>query len=482
MDIDLNKQWPELTKYIYNLNPDGSQTKIADIYRMANANKQLLRAHMCMGDLVRVEEVIENNINDKFKISLNMLKKILPDVSVEEIISNKTKDGARVSKLITKRAEDVGPYFFQQLSIMEYTTKEELPKCPTASSFIETKDGLRTVNHDKLVSTVVQNFYSELAAVKNTVVGFSTDMFDFMNAGSSSAFTSCFSVDHFNSAGPLTIAMNKYTGVFYVKNNSAIIGRAWVLFESNFKQFAVMKPYGFLDRTVLCKLENWLCAVLNNTEDWTYGNVNDDNVCFINVPNGWYIDPIRRIYSCKDTYEKNIVIHDAVNSPCIFCGKVHPGSTLWCDDCREKYLTKCTRCGHEMYVEEKKTFNFCNDCLSKVVKCPKCGTETEKGQPCPKCSWDHTCAVCGKKSEFPLQWVSGVPVCSDCQKSLNKGVCDICGEHAATYPYDNMALCFTCFGVIEAVKHRGNFADAVYRANKNPNTSAILQYIREHVI
>lgn len=466
MSIDLNKQWPSLLSYYTGFPADGAGTYVENIYKLSRQNKEKLAAKLGLPDSMTVEEEVTVDMQNRFMFSYSLVCLVMPEdkrPTFEEFIKNRTSDNAKLSKRVLAYAKTKPDILSKVLvsglyssSFMNKLTKE-LPKVPEARSFVQTsstEDALVSSKDFDYYSAIIQNIYSEIASVKLATYGFSTDMFTMLSAGSSSSFSSCFTIGRFNSKGPLNIALCPLTGVIYSKQGKNITGRAWVVFDKDYNKFIVMKPYGFIDNTIIQKVCSWLCVLLDGNVDWSYtnGDSTDIYVSLDYKPEGWYIDPIRWFFfSSESDKVRNVDVCGCVEAPCLLCGKNHASSTILCRECEDTRLTNCKKCGRVMFrTSDNKLYPLCSNCVEKVTTCPVCGSVMHEGQTCPKCAWNNMCALCGTKSDKTLQWIEGVPVCDHCVSTLHKTTCECCGVHGLMYPHRGHALCSNCYQQLSA--------------------------------
>lgn len=489
MSIDLNKQWPAVVREYVGVNTDGSNTSIAKIIDIAKTNKALLASKLGLSGTDTVEQTVSVNLQEKFKHSVNIIRSVFPkeiQPSTEEILSNKDKTGAKISRLAlshaAKNSAEIMKLMFKMSMSGAYSenVKTELPKLPKITSYLEgMKDVHPVLKEQEFFAAIVQNFYSEIAAVQNATYGFSIDPFHILAAGSSSSFSSCFTVGRFNSKGPLNIALSPYSGVIYNKMGNEITGRAWVIFDKNFKKFCIMKSYGFINHETIHQVGSWICIMLDSKDQWSFVKGSDDDV-YLTLdyqPDGWYVDPIGFFYYANSSDKiRHIAITGCIDAPCIICGKSHYSSTLVCSDCLEKAFTTCRKCGKSMLVDKSlKTYPLCDNCIKKVTTCPVCGTLVPDGKECPKCAWDHTCGLCGKKHEQKLTWYEGIPVCKDCINAMHKRTCECCGDTGMMYPFKGHAVCSNCY------KQLTFYSDGVvYSRGTYVNKDNIFNFVRNH--
>ena len=461
MSIDLNKQWPSLLSYYVGIPADGTSTYIENIYKLSKQNKAKLAAKLGLPDTLTVEEEVLVDLSERFAFSYKIACAVMPEdkkPTFDEFITNRTANQMKLSKRILSYAKtNSGVTTKILLSGLHSTTfrmklSKELPKVPNAGAFVKNadlaEDALSIQDYD-YYAAIIQNIYSEIASIKKATYGFSMDMFTMLSAGSSNSFSSCFTVGRFNSKGPLDIALSPLTGVIYNRQGNNVTGRAWVVFDKDFNKFVVMKSYGFIDDDIIKKVCSWLCALLDDKADWSYINGNNEDV-YLSLdykPAGWYLDPIRMFFfSSTSDKTRNIDVHGCVEAPCLLCGKHHTRSTLLCSECEETKLTTCKRCNKLMLkTDRNKMYPLCDNCIEKVTFCPVCGAQMKEGKTCPKCAWNNMCAVCGTKSDKPLKWIEGIPVCDSCISLLHKTTCECCGSHGLMYPYRGHALCNTCY-------------------------------------
>lgn len=461
MSIDLSKQWPSLLSYYVGFPADGAGTYIENIYKLSKQNKANLAAKLGLPDTLTVEEEVTVDLNERFAFSYQLVCMVMPkdkQPTFDEFITNRTSNQMKLSKRILSYAKTnsnvTAKILLSGLYSSSFRSKlnKELPKVPDARSFVSNSDCAEAVvitQDYEYYSAIIQNIYSEIASIKKATYGFSMDMFTMLSAGSSSSFSSCFTVGRFNSKGPLDIALCPLTGVIYNRQGKNIIGRAWVVFDIDFNKFIVMKSYGFIDDAIIKKVCGWLCALLDDKADWSYTNGNSEDV-YLSLdyrPEGWYIDPVRMFFfSSTSDKIRNIDVRGCVEAPCLLCGKYHTKSTIICSDCEETKLTNCKRCGKQMLkTDSNKLYPLCNNCVEKVTFCPVCGSMMREGKACPKCAWNNMCAICGTKSDKKLQWIEDIPVCEHCISILHKTTCECCGSHGLMYPYRGHALCSNCY-------------------------------------
>lgn len=488
MSIDLNKQWPSLLSYYVGIPADGTGTYIENIYKLSKQNKAKLAAKLGLPDTLTVEEEVLVDLSERFAFSYKIACAVMPEdkkPTFDEFITNRTANQMKLSKRILSYAKtNSGVTTKILLSGLHSTTfrmklSKELPKVPNAGAFVKNTDlaeDALSINDYDYYAAIIQNIYSEIASIKKATYGFSMDMFTMLSAGSSNSFSSCFTVGRFNSKGPLDIALSPLTGVIYNRQGNNVTGRAWVVFDKDFNKFVVMKSYGFIDDDVIKKVCSWLCALLDDKADWSYINGNNEDV-YLSLdykPAGWYLDPIRMFFfSSTSDKTRNIDVRGCAEAPCLLCGKHHTRSTLLCGECEETRLTTCKRCNKLMLkTGRNKMYPLCDNCIEKVTFCPVCGAQMKEGKTCPKCSWNNMCAICGTKSDKPLQWIEGVPVCDNCISLLHKKTCECCGSHGLMYPYRGHALCNNCYQQLSSLP-----SSSISEAQVHINPDALKRFV-----
>lgn len=456
--MNLKEDFPMLATHIANIPNDGKGTALALLPRISATSKILLNTRLQFNGTM--EEVLSADPASKFKETFGLLKYLLPEDAYsvatadgyDGFLHNTDKrSGARLSKLMSKTIQSGNLVKLYDVALAGGINvdgiRSELSKlpspraCETYSSWLE---------------KVVQNFFSELALITSQVYGISTNVWSFLNAATSVHYSSCFSLNGCNSRGPLHIALNPYTAVIYCRAKTGITGRAWVLFDKSFEKFAIMRSYGFISSDIITKLCTWICHQLNPKVKWYYStdtySSSGGNVLVGGQLLGWYIDPVKCIYSTERNASTSIILDNPVSAPCILCGRDHRTSDAICPACMSEHVVRCTRCGKRMFVQEKNGSGvyLCEECITKKITCPTCGTLMLEGGQCPKCSWEHVCSICGTPhtDKTKLMWVNNYPICKTCADILLKGTCDSCGHTGLTYPYKQFSLCKTCFDII----------------------------------
>lgn len=484
MSIDLQQQCPGIFNKILGINKDGSNTAIPELYAESKENKKDLATKLGLLDEYKVECLESTFDISKYPKCLELVGLLVKeDITPSDVCKNKTPSGAKISRIVCKCEPKDIPSALRLMSALG-SALEELNIDYSADDFIGSVDSLK-----KVVSEFAAKFWEVIAAESEIISGFSLDFLDILNAANSTSFTSCFSAEGSNSAGPLQVARYPLSGVIYVRqSNNNITGRCWVVFNKDCSAFSVLRRYGNLTSGMMHTLSKWICSKLDPAGNW----VRNSSRWRLSVgPNlyGWYEDPIEGMYinlnsKRKITPNPTITMPDRVK--CLSCGSelAFGTSGMLCATCRkatpprvrvvpasgrtlEGYFVECGSC-EQWYITDKPVLR-CPKCMTGQVLCKRCGkkfarsdiqfnilasseirsslmsTNRERDRYtdlCPECQKEYPCATCGAPVGD-----SGYPVCGSCLELFSKGVCEMCGETEQTYPASGHALCSGCLNI-----------------------------------
>ena len=386
------------------------------------------------------------------------------------IINNRLNSGMKVSKYMSKLTgtETLGkliPFATRADDTFWNKLYDVMPKLP--EGLYQNWFGLFNS-----FDVLIQNFYSEIANNNNVTLGISTDLFDFLEVCNSPNFTSCYALYKMNESAPFNYAVSRNTAVIYVKNKQSVIGRSWVIFPNDLNQFYVMKPYGFLSKSLIRQAAEHLCTTLGGEWGYYFTDQNQDrwdyNPELMPQFQGVYQDPYFAIYSTTEngdtlTIRSNYSLSKAT---CIVCGSQTYDGKIMCPTCYRKHIKRCLSCGLNYYSMDDNS-TFCSECVRGKKTCPVCGMVfDEEWEECPACHWKSHCSLCGHTSNVPLYKIGNLYVCRDCREALLQGECDVCGSKTLTYPAAGWALCESCYG------------EAVTKSSRYKATTALSKALR----
>lgn len=482
-ELDLKVQCPELLQQVSGFPNDGKGTALPDILEEIDCNQSALRKALGFADgETTLEQSIKTDLEKQFSLSSNIIFSLLDEQAHEVIMSdmsmlwsNRLPSGTKISKAIARRVADgsyiesLGKYLLTVHSDTFLSKlKEELPKYNIDSSMSLMKDPM----------VFVQNFFSEIAAAQNKIIGFTIDTLMFLRGCNSPNYSSCYKIDReYNSMSALSLGLSGMAGMIYIRDNSSILGRCWVTFDPKFSSFCVLKTYGFLTESAIATVCQWLCTLLNKDTTWYSSNsvVEEDawgdieyrlhldptmDTC------GVYGDPVVKIYTSGISNNK-VTVNTTINlvTPrCIICGKRDNNSRIFCGSCRTNVLAKCQVCDRLMFKDTQHSVQICSSCLSKKEICPICGAIKNKGEECKCEGKKSSCAFCGNEATIK---VNNIAICADCAQAMMKDTCDLCGSHGVMYPLGKKALCFNCFSHAVQYEFRTEGNEALDTARRN---------------
>lgn len=451
--LDLKTQCPELLHRLPGFPNDGTGTALEDILKSIRNNQKPLRAKLGFDEgQDTLDQPIETDLNKTFRIIPPLISALLPPEEREtaDIFENKLKSGMKVTRAIQRRV-GAGEHLVDLMAHMtKYkiygykAIKSELPKFPDQDGFAILKDPM----------TLVQNFYSEIAALKGKSIGITLDPLMFIRGTNAHAYSSCYNIGNINSAAPITLGLSGSVAMIYSRDAASILGRCWVIINPDYKSFFVMKSYGFLNKETIEAACGWLCTLLNPTATWYVNNRIDMSLCVSMTEQGIYGDPIQKFYSCdlKDGVANYSPYMVTTTSRCIICGKSHGNSHIICPDCERMYIVRCARCGSPMFRDSKHTVHLCSKCIGSKVVCPDCGSVHDADKTCSCKVSVNECTFCGKPSIVSYH---GISMCADCASIIHTAdTCEACGNKGVMYPYNGHAVCQTCFTYLSREDYR----------------------------
>lgn len=311
--------------------------------------------------------------------------------SDEEILSNRKADGAKVSRFVLakykadsliKREID-NRITWQDLCL-------ELPLLPLNK------------RHD--FETVVQNFYSELAKVKDSKVDMllSVNPYDIANASNGGRFSSCNALGGMHENAPICAAASPAMAIIKLENSATkeLLGRCYVSVSLDFKSFVVQPTYGYMKEDFVRDAEKWMCAYINSKlgdEDaqwFRHANLDTIHPQYVSDCKlaNFYVDNSASVYHRKD-YGALPAIRLG-DCHCLVCGELC--LSVVCDKCKKTKFGKCRFCSKPT---EGGT-DLCDYHKEHLRVCPDCNEEFSSDDPkqvrCNDCLWIHTrCVVCG---------------------------------------------------------------------------------------
>ena len=446
--LDLKTQCPELLQQLPGFPSDGTGTALGSILKVIHANQSTLRKKLGMSDdQTTLDQPVECNLESSFPVTKNLITSLLADEDKDtaDVFNNRLSSGMKITRAITRRVA-AGEHlrgFITALGDINVGSSEdlkrELPKMPATSGLDLLKDPM----------TFVQNFYSEVAAVKGKSIGFTIDPLMFIRGCNSPNYSSCYTIrKEYNSAAPITLGLSGYAAMIYSRDSNTILGRCWVIFAPDFKSFNVLKEYGFLSSEVIDTVCGWISTLLAPDKTWFKITRPSLELNVSHLEQGVYCDPIRRVYS-YDQRPDGVVCSNYLNittSKCIICGNLHGSSRIICDTCHSRYITRCNKCGSIMIRDSKHTFQLCPSCLKTKVICPDCGVIHDADKECSCKKNNLQCSFCKDKS---IMSYSGVHMCASCAEIIHtKTSCEVCGAEGLMYPYNKHSLCQTCFSYV----------------------------------
>lgn len=455
--LDLKTQCPELLHQLPGFPVDGTGTALEDILKAIAANQTALRKKLGMTDgQTTLEQSVETDLEKSFSKTQHLIAALLSDEDKNnaDIFNNRLASGMKITRAIMRRVAsgDHLKSFLNALSssgvMSSVELARELPKMPVTSGLDLIKDPM----------TFVQNFYSEVAAIKGKSVGFTLDPLMFIRGCNSANYSSCYTIrKEYNSAAPITLGLSGSVAMIYSRDANTILGRCWVVFAPDYKSFCVLKEYGFLPKEVIDTVCGWISTLLNPDKVWYVNDRPCTELFLSRTEQGVYNDPIKRVYSCDAGEYINYVPYlNVTTSRCIICGKFHGEPQILCPSCRSTYTTRCDKCGSFMWRDTEHMIQLCTTCLKSKVFCPDCGNIHDADKECVCKRTDIVCSFCGDKSIVSYQ---GVHMCAECAEIIhNKTTCEVCGAEGLMYPYNKHCLCQTCF-TYATMRHKSIPAD-----------------------
>ena len=444
--LNLKTQCPELLRELPGFPVEGTGNALEDICKAIHANQKTLRGKLGMtDDQTTLEQSVETDLSKSFSITRELVSSLLSEEDKKDmdIFDNRLKSGMKVTRAIMRRVAS-GEHFKDFLNTMyqlgvvsSNDLSNELPKLPKASGLDILKDPM----------TLVQNFYSEVAAIRGKSIGFTLDPLMFIRGANSANFSSCYTIrKEFNSAAPITLGLSGSVAMIYSRDANTILGRCWVIFAPDYKSFIVLREYGFLPKEVIDTVCGWISTLLKPDVTWFRTDRCSRDLMVSHTEQGIYGDPIKRAYS-YDKNDGNLVnyVPYIINtlSRCIICGKIHGESRIICSSCRSRYLATCEKCGSLMFRDNEHTVQLCAKCLGSKVICPDCGSVHDSDKECICKKKTTTCSFCGDTAIISYH---GISMCATCAEIIHtKTTCEACGAEGMMYPYNKHCLCQTCF-------------------------------------
>lgn len=506
--LTLQQLMPEFTKSYRGIHPFGQNTYLLPMAVQSREAKAKLAAALGLDDSYRSECLPESNLPARFECSIKLITEILPKAVLEDItaadggnlLENRMKDGRKISRILTALFADQPDLRAKLVYLALKDSKKllnELPKLKPVSNVEQL---------DSYPDQFVQNFYSEVAASRSQVYGFSLNFFDILRAAHTENISSCFSRTGCNSRGPFHLAMSPMAGVVYSKKNGDITGRAWAFFHPELHTFLVMKPYGFMDESLITGICNWLAASLDAGNTWGYqtdlrgvdsyanftywygttgstGSMTHGGAWVDGTAAALYWNPAKG--GAKELSKFMFV--GSNGTPCPICGKNHVGSSLMCATCRNS-VNSCPRCA-KATIPNGMDGGVCLECASErktLVKdsrsCDVCGGILQPNGLCLACFYKQRCSHCG--ATRPVTKVGSLRLCDQCINALTHGRCEVCEVVGPTYPHLGNALCFSCFSAAINAKSATTLSSSIgYSENTLGEWGRKLaEYLRENGI
>lgn len=338
---------------------------------------------------------IPDNNKEKLTVLLEEMKEILKSCD-KYCLENTTPSGKKFSRWIISLSrlcntnfvtEDTTAYDYP---IIFYNKAwKELPVMPQQNTNFE---------------VFIQNFYSELAKIKNATYNMylSFHPMDILNV-STGRIRSCNSPDGMYAVAPTTVLNSELTGVLVMINNitKERIGRCYISFSSDLKGFLCQPTYGNLSSAQVVQAAKLIMSYINyalkDDKKWfSVQNTEDINRSALELSKGFIstfsIDISSHVFVRSDA---QITPHiELGNSVCLVCGS--PGEELVCRKCINKLqLNKCPTCNR--YKHQSKS--MCEVCSKNAKPCKVCGKLTaNKNSICQICIHTmsrQTCLICG---------------------------------------------------------------------------------------
>lgn len=429
-DFDPERVKDEYPKFFSHHNPheDWKPTKVRSfVDRVATTKATLMKALGTDEQGRRVFDAVRPNFQTQFPSTLMSLRAVvlryMEEKAAQEVVkalndnealaTNRMNNGAKISRTILKIKDKT--HKTKCFSLWN-AIRRELPNMPN------------TKVATKRLELVVQNLFSEIAGETKRLT-LSVNPFDILNASNTDNFTSCFRLGGEFGSAPLVMCEHPRVAIGYISTSGEAkkaAGRFWVIFNDNFSEVVVMKPYGTVGRDVLAHLQGALPNLLNT------------NLGYCDVPD-WKV-ALRWVFT-GGVLNHNLVAREA--------GAQH---YIYLDyNCSALLFNKTaggTKVGFIPKFKKPKCF-LCGKTLSRTgsVLCPSCSSEIKKPakkqtEPEPRPAW--WCPVCLKKQEgdAPHTKILGAMVCTTCaEQLLEEKPCAVCGSPETVALYRGQHLC-----------------------------------------
>jgi len=328
----------------------------------------------------------------------------------EDVVKNELPGGAKLSRVVLRAWAKVTDLFTQQRANAMYRDArlyiwKELPK-------------LRTL--DLNVPVFVQNLFSELAAMKCTLV-LSTNMYDILTSGHVANSGSCYRVDGRYNGAPTAMFMAPNAAVLYAYNGAGVpTGRSWVFFNDNFTEVIIQKPYGFLSKVHHNALREYISKTIGRADSkWETAPYLTHNILPSSMAtriacenSAVYVDDQGATLLFDSTYggTKMGFVLKLAEGRCLYCGK--PSDRLIHRECKRAAREAST----SSTVEEAAV-------ASKYPRPVPYGTSRRNGLP----ATGRRCGECGNIcGEGSLCSSTGTPYCANCVSEYMY-ICADCG-------------------------------------------------------
>ncbi len=209
----------------------------------------------------------------------------------------------------------------------------------------------------------------------------------------------------------------------------------------------------------------------------SFSNVNETAIPeaeindFVSLVESFCVPPCDKCGDQDGTYEKGgyNLCYDCNQKydECGNCGRFAQLTDGKCEECLAAVAMSCMCCQtteNVSSVYESRTWTtyyFCDECNSKMIRCPFCFAYYDKNEKC-KCDGGvayRTCQTCGEVKA--VREVNGEDICDDCAGGFDEYpyeiVCDMCHEAEATRGYSGHNLCEDCFSDCDLCIGCGNF-------------------------
>lgn len=327
------------------------------------------------------------------------------------------------------------------------------------------------------VALIIQNFYSEVARMKDSKLRMelSFNPYDILNA-STGRVSSCNKIGGQYEAAPLAAAMSPRMAILRIlMPNGILLGRQYVCFGEDGLSATFQPLYGQMSSTHCQDFRTWMTAYFKYRKppaaDVTW------RVCFerITMPteamscvrnSTFYVDSTYATFWRTDSPTlPELVVGETF---CLVCGNPTCRGTLLCEKCRGSLFQYCKFCRKIMSKSDKV---MCDACATTTAECKLCGKahriENGLNGVCSNCNPGHSyCIMCGvydiQRNMLPIIEHSAY-IHQDCLKSTAKCWCGATKNKHSTH-------CLTCtikFQFLNSVQHSLDKIGSVFRTLKS---------------